>query len=207
VSRDVPDPFAVLGVGPDASLDDIRAARRRLARDLHPDVGGSEHGMKELNAAFDAAVAHVTGRRRLDGARSGGAAGAKPAPAPSAAASSGPQERRTARRPSGGPSFRRVEHDHPSFTIDALPVEAFEALLIVTSWIGEVLVDEPPYLLDVHLYEPAECWCRLELVPDAGSSTVSITVAGIEGRAAPLVDEVRDVWVANLNQLGRWQEP
>ena len=96
---------------------------------------------------------------------------------------------------------------HPSFTIDALPAEAFEALLIVTSWIGEVLVDEPPYLLDVHLYEPAECWCRLELVPDAGSSTVSITVAGIEGRAAPLVDEVRDVWVANLNQLGRWQEP
>lgn len=204
--RAVSDPFAVLGVGHDASLDDIRAARRRLARDLHPDVGGSEHGMKELNAAFDAAVAHVTGRRRLDGTRSkaGGTGGAAPQ---STSSSSRANDRGTGRRPSGGPSFRRVEHDHPSFTIDALPVEAFEALLIVTSWIGEVLVDEPPYLLDVHLYEPAECWCRLELVPDAGSSTVSITVAGIEGRAAPLVDEVRDVWVANLNQLGRWQEP
>lgn len=98
-----------------------------------------------------------------------------------------------------------MAHDHPSFVVDALPVEAFEALLIVTSWIGEVLVDEPPYLLDVHLYEPSECWCRLELVPDAGASTVSITVAGTGGAPAPDVESVRDVWVANLNQLGRWE--
>ena len=98
----------------------------------------------------------------------------------------------------------RVAHDHPSFTIDALPVEAFEALLIVTSWIGETLVDDPPYLLEVHLYEPTECWCRLDLVPDAGSSTVSITVAGVEGGPAPDIEDVRDVWVAHLNQLGRW---
>jgi hypothetical protein len=67
-----------------------------------------------------------------------------------------------------------------------------------------VLVDEPPYLLDVHLYEPAECWCRLELVPDAGSSTVSVTVAAVESGPFPDVDEVRDVWIAHLNQLGRW---
>ncbi|MEZ5216771.1 MAG: hypothetical protein R2715_09340 [Ilumatobacteraceae bacterium] len=51
--------------------------------------------------------------------------------------------------------------------IEALPVEAYEALLVVATWIGEVLVDEPPYLLDVHLHEPRPCWCRLELVPDA----------------------------------------
>ena len=72
----------------------------------------------------------------------------------------------------------------PSFVIDALPAEAFEALLVVTSWIGEVLVDEPPYLLEVHLHDPAPCWCRLELVPDAGSSTVSLTVAGRRGRTS-----------------------
>ena len=46
-----------------------------------------------------------------------------------------------ARRP---PSAGRVDHDVASFVIEALPVVAFEALLVVTSWIGEVVVDEPP---------------------------------------------------------------
>jgi hypothetical protein len=95
-----------------------------------------------------------------------------------------------------------VQHDAPSFVIDALPPEAFEALLVVTSWIGEVLVDDPPYVLEVHLYEPTQCWCRLDLVPDAGSSTVSLTVAPVGTTPVPLVDDVRDVWVANLNQPG-----
>jgi len=95
-----------------------------------------------------------------------------------------------------------VERDDPSFVIEALPAEAYEALLVVASWIGEVLVDEPPYLLDVHLYEPGECWCRLELLPEAGASTVMLTVAGLEG-VAPAVEDVRDLWVANLNALGR----
>ena len=95
-----------------------------------------------------------------------------------------------------------MERDDPSFVIEALPAEAFEALLVVASWIGEVLVDEPPYLLDVHLYEPGECWCRLELLPEAVASTVMLTVAGLEG-VAPPVEDVRDLWVANLNALGR----
>ena len=33
-----PDPYAVLGVSPDASLDEIRKQWRRLVRDSHPDV-------------------------------------------------------------------------------------------------------------------------------------------------------------------------
>ena len=92
----------------------------------------------------------------------------------------------------------------PSFSIDLLPAEAFEALLLVVGWIGEVLVDDPPYLLDAHLYEPAECWCRIELLPEAGASTVRLTVIGPEGEDAPPVDDVRDVLVACLHQLGRW---
>ena len=99
-----------------------------------------------------------------------------------------------------------MQHDVPSFVIAALPAEAFEALLVVTSWIGEVLVDDPPYVLEVHLNEPAPCWCRLDLVPDAGSSTVSLTVAAVDAAdglaEVPLVDDVRDVWVHHLNQPG-----
>jgi hypothetical protein len=74
-------------------------------------------------------------------------------------------------------------------------------LLVVTSWMGEVLVDDPPYVLEVHLDEPGPCWCRLDLVPDAGASTVTLTVASIDGIPAPDVELVRDAWVANLNRL------
>ena len=97
---------------------------------------------------------------------------------------------------------QRVEHDVASFVIEALPVEAFEAVLVATSWIGEALVDEPPYLLDVVLTDPVRCWCRLELVPDAGASTVSLTIAAIGDEALPDIDAVRDLWVSTLNQLG-----
>ena len=181
------DPFGELGLSFGAPLAEIRSARRRLARSAHPDHGGDEDAMKRLNAAFDAAVAHATGRRLLD--------------PPSRPGHNGPDA------PAPKPSFvdrrrGRVAHDHPSFTIDALPAEAFEALVIVANWIGKVLVDEPPYLLDVHLYEPSECWCRLELVPDAGASTVSVSIASADGGPIPEIDDVRDLWVELLNRLG-----
>jgi DnaJ domain len=171
-----PDPFAVLGVSRDASLDEVRSARRRLAAQFHPDHGGDAVRMGEINVAFDAVVAQLTGRTVPPPA-------AEPAPP-------APQRR-----------YPGVQHDAPSFTIDTLPAEAFEALLIVTSWMGEVLVDDPPYVLEVHLTEPAPCWCRLDLVPDAGGSTVTLTVASLDGTPAPDVEEVRDLWIANLNTL------
>jgi hypothetical protein len=181
------DPFAVLGVARDATLDDVRAARRTLAMIHHPDLGGDAVRMQEVNIAFAAAVAHITGRRYLPASDS--------APPPSR------QAARRGRR-IHQPVRRRIQYDAPSFTIDALPVESFEALLVVTTWMGEALVDDPPYLLEVLLHDPAPCWCRLELVPDAGGTTVSLVVAPVEGEPAPEADDVRDVWVANLNRLG-----
>ena len=188
----VVDPFVTLGLAPSATLDEVRAARRRLAFELHPDRGGDERRMREVNQAFDAAVRQLTGRA----ARATTTTTAEPAPATSAPPKPAPDVRRRGGRRVG------VEHDVASFVIEALPVEAFEALLVVVSWIGEALVDDPPYLLEAHLAEPSPCWCRFELVPDAGATTVSLTVAGLEGEA-PTVDAVRDVVVASLNQLGR----
>jgi len=179
------DPFAVLGVRRDATLEEVRVARRRLAARFHPDKGGDTARMGEINAAFEAAVAELT-------SRSVATPDPAPAPAPPPAA---PEPRRS--------RYQGVQYDAPSFTIDTLPAEAFEALLIVTAWMGEVLVDDPPYVLEVHLVEPGPCWCRLDLVPDAGGSTVTLTVASIGGTPAPDVEQVRDAWVANLNQLGR----
>jgi hypothetical protein len=189
----VTDPFATLGLAHDASLDDVRAARRRLAFELHPDRGGDEGRMREVNEAFDAVVRQLTGRAARPAAPP-----PRPAPEPAPTRRSSPADLRRG----GGPRRVGVEHDVASFVIEALPVEAFEAMLVVVSWIGEPLVDDSPYLLEAHLQEPAPCWCRFELVPDAGATTVSLTVAGVEGEA-PSVDAVRDVLVAHLNQLGR----
>lgn len=48
------DPFAVLGVSPEASGDEIAAAYRRLAKRWHPDRAGDDAGrMAEINAAYD----------------------------------------------------------------------------------------------------------------------------------------------------------
>jgi hypothetical protein len=187
------DPFTVLGLPATAGADELRLARRRLALAEHPDRGGSADRMQAINVAYEEAMELVVARA-LRGSIAPDVAAPAPAPDPPSAPEP-PWEPRPGSRP-------RVERDDPSFVIEALPPEAFEALLIVASWIGEVLVDEPPYLLDVHLYEPGECWCRLELLPEAGGSTVMLTVAGLEG-VAPRVEDVRDVWVANLNALGR----
>ncbi len=166
----------MLGVQPDATLEELSAARRRLALELHPDVGGDAEAMQAVNGAFDLAVAQLSFRREK-------------APSPS------PRPTRPSRE------MRGVQYDAPSFTIDVLPVEAYEALLVVTSWMGEVLVDDPPYVLEAFLHDPAPCWCRLDLVPDAGATTVSLTVAGVDPDPTPDPESVRDEWVANLNKL------
>ena len=44
----------MLGVGPEASADDIHAAYRRLSRSTHPDAGGSEAQFRRVRRAYDA---------------------------------------------------------------------------------------------------------------------------------------------------------
>lgn len=44
---------ALLGVGPDAGADEIRAAHRRLIVEVHPDRGGSAELTRRVNAARD----------------------------------------------------------------------------------------------------------------------------------------------------------
>jgi hypothetical protein len=172
------DALAVLGLPSDASAADIRAARRNLAKSHHPDLGGDAEEMQAVNGAADAALQRLS--------RPSGDVG---------------PEAPTASPPHPSPGSSGVDRDVPSFTVEALPVETFEGLLVVASWIGEALDDDPPYRLDVHLYEPVECWCRLDVVPDAGSSTVSLTIATVEGAPLPDIVAVRDVWISGLNTL------
>lgn len=188
MNRPRSDPFSVLGLGPDATAEDVRQARNRLAKQHHPDLGGSSDDMRVVNAAATEALA------RIDDAA--------PAPSP---------PRPTRRQPPPPRDRRgRVERDHPSFTIEALPAEAFEAILIAGRVLGEVADDEPPYRLDLVLDDPRQVWCRAELVPDGGGSTVSLTVAGPPGGAGPgsgeslgdsIVYAVRDRLLEEINAL------
>jgi hypothetical protein len=184
------DPFQVLGVSPDADLADVRTARNLLAKRLHPDHGGDGEGMQALNAAFEAAVLLVQSRVDSDDQSEDTAEASSPPPPPS--------EPDTGVRRVG----RWAAEEQASFVVHALPVVAFDALLTASGWLGELVDDDPPYVLEVYLHEPVECFCRLDLVPDAGASTVSVTLAYIEGAAwpPPTLDEVRDAWIDALNR-------
>jgi hypothetical protein len=184
----------VLGLAPGASVADVQAARRRLAKQAHPDAGGSAAAMQALNAAADAALAELA---RPNPVR-------PPAPTPPPGTRAPRPDARWRPRPAPGrrhPYSPGVRHDHPSFTIELLPVEAFEALSVVAGELGDVIDDDPPYRLEVALRGELRGWCELTLVPDAGASTVSLAVAPEPGYPTPDVEQVRDAWVAALNAL------
>ncbi len=47
------DPWEVLGVRPDAEIEIVHAAYRAKAKIAHPESGGTEEAMKEVNDAYD----------------------------------------------------------------------------------------------------------------------------------------------------------
>lgn len=183
----IDDPFAVLGLDrAGAGEADVRAARRRLAQRLHPDHGGDAARMRAVNEAAQAALEML----RSDRSDPVAPPAARVAPPPT-----GPAPRRPG---------RVVERDDASFTVAVLPVVAHEALVLVASWLGQVLLDESPYILECYLEPPVECFCRLELFPEAGGSMVAITVVTAEGAASPppSADDVRDAFIEGLRELG-----
>jgi hypothetical protein len=58
----IDDARKLLGVGPQASLAEIRDAHRRLIAKVHPDTGGSEELANRVNVARDTLVAEMNRR-------------------------------------------------------------------------------------------------------------------------------------------------
>ena len=159
----------------------MRAARRRLAKEIHPDRGGDGGRMSELNRAYERALAQLR------------QAPVQPVAPPTPPK---PPSATQARRPG-----RFVERDDASFAVSVLPVEAFEALVVAANSMGQVLLEDPPYLLECYLLDPVECFCRLELFPEGGGSQVALTVVTAEGGSGPppSVDDVRDAFIAAVS--------
>jgi curved DNA-binding protein CbpA len=74
------DPYAVLGIDPGATPEEITAAFRRLAKRWHPDMGGGDAAvlrMAQVNAAYD--LLRAAQRRGQEPIPAAGAAGPRPA--------------------------------------------------------------------------------------------------------------------------------
>ena len=158
----VNDPWAVLGLVPGSSVEEARAARRRLAKQLHPDLHG---GRRDAEMSLvNQALAEIE------------AAGPPPPVAVDAAVD--------------------------SFSIACLPVEAFEALFLAAYGLGDILVADEPYLLELYLREPVACFCRLSLVPEAGGSIVTVDISpAADGLKVPEAGVVIAVLIAELKAL------
>lgn len=155
----------------------LRDHWRRAAREHHPDRGGSNDLMARINDAYSVLAT-------IDETVSATAPTAPP---------TGPNQ-----RPSTKDDVVVRSVDRPAFVIDALPAVAFETLLLAARVLGDVIDDDPPYVLETLVeHSGSTTWCRLELVPDAGSSTVSITT---DGRVS--AEHLCQAWVTTVNELG-----
>jgi len=178
-----PDPWVVLGLAPGASLEEARAARRRLAKELHPDLHGDQERAGRMTLVNQALTQIEAGWS-----------------APPELAAAEARETTPPGTAEGG-AARVFPADSDSFSLDWLPAEAFEALFLAAYGLGDILVADEPYLLEVYLAEPA-CFCRLTLAPEAGGSLVTVDVSPpADALAAPETAIVIGVLVAELNAL------
>jgi hypothetical protein len=160
------DPWAELGIdAATATVDRVKAARRRLAKAHHPDLAvgrgdvagsgaDSTDRLARVNRAVELALADLATR----------AAPAPHVPLPAPGAES---------------SIWADGEDEAdaSFSIPHLPVEAFELLLLAFSSIGDPKVLDEPYLLEGMVDDPFIGMARVEIVPEAGGSIVTVTTS------------------------------
>jgi len=171
--------FSLLAVEPGSSVEEIRKAWRQQSVLFHPDTGGSNEAMIALNNALEIALEW----------------------SPEQAENSVPENSKTT-------SFavHRLRRDVSSITVNVLPVECWHGLEIVAALCGPTIQDDPPYLLEFLLHDTSlphslNGWCRCECVPEAGGTTVHLTVGSARDSEMPNIDDVRDYLVEQLNHI------
>jgi hypothetical protein len=172
--------FALLGLEIGAPIDVIRRAWRTKSTQHHPDTGGSNDSMVRLNLALETALLWDP-----------------------SAPSKVPNDKHESESTKIASRLRR---DVSSFTVNVLPVECWLALEVVAAMCGPMIQDDPPYLLEFMLHDSSlpssrNAWCRCECVPEAGATTVHLSVGSTMDSEIPNIDEVRDLLVEQLNRI------
>jgi hypothetical protein len=172
--------FALLGLEIGAPIDVIRRAWRAKSTQHHPDTGGSNDSMVRLNLALETALLWDP---------------STPSKVPI-----------DKHEPESIQIASRLRRDVSSFTVNVLPVECWLALEVVAAMCGPMIQDDPPYLLEFMLHDSSlpssrNAWCRCECVPEAGATTVHLTVGSTMDSEIPNIDEVRDLLVEQLNRI------
>jgi hypothetical protein len=169
-----------LGIHTGSSPEEIRRAWRLKSLELHPDTGGSNESMIQLNRALEVALADSVKEDAI-------------------------VNHETVQRASAYVASR-IRRDTSSFTMNVLPVECWHALEVVAALCGPTIQDDPPYLLEFLLHDSSlpstrNGWCRCECVPEAGATTVHLTVGSSSHSDLPNIDDVRDYLVEQLNLI------
>lgn len=164
------DPYAVLGLPADASLEEATAAYRALAKEHHPDVTPdprSAEVMAQINAAFDELRARVAGG-------GGGPAAGGPAAVPGDGGTAGRRARRgwwlpdATRRALGAELLAALEQGEPvALVVPTATWASPEAVLALTDrrllWLAD---DQPTHRVrslrfrDVERVESKLAWPR-----------------------------------------------
>ena len=170
----------LLGIPKGSSPDEIRRAWRLKSLELHPDTGGTNESMINLNLALDVALVDSAKEEAIDSSK--------------------------ADRPASTHVASQIRRDTSSFTVNVLPVECWHALEVVAASCGPTIQDDPPYLLEFLLHDSSlpstrNGWCRCECVPEAGATTVHLTVGSSSNLELPNIDDVRDYLVEQLNLI------
>jgi hypothetical protein len=164
------DPWHELGIdGDTATADDVKAARRRLAKVHHPDLAA---GRGETMTGDRLAVVNRAAELALADLATRDAAPADPVPMPA---------------PGDESSIWLQGEDEvdATFSIPHLPVDAFELLLLAFSSIGDPKEIDEPYVIAGMVDDPFVGMARVELVPEAGGSIVTVTTSPFHRAGTP----------------------
>jgi hypothetical protein len=159
------DPWHELGLDvATATVADVKLARRRLVKAHHPDLAAGRgvpmtgDRLVLVNQAAEQALAEIAVR----GPARAPAATPAPMPAPG---------------PESAIWLEGEAEADATFTIPHLPVEAFELLLLAFSSIGDPKEVDEPYVIEGMVDDPFLGMARVEVVPEAGGSIVTVTTS------------------------------
>ena len=172
--------FALLEIQPGCTPEEIRKAWRAKSTIHHPDAGGTNDAMVSLNLALEIAL----GWKESDESEMAG----------------NPVQTNL-----HSVAFK-ARRDVSAFTVNVLPVDCWMALEVVAALCGPTIHEDPPYVLEFLLHDSSlplsrNSWCRCECVPEAGATTVHLTVGSSHADEVPSIDDVRDFLVEQLNHI------